>query len=105
MKESLDLENNKSKSNFQIFSTTLGFFKYYTLNSFKSLSKKVYSFNPFLSRKINQKQNNSNKDININLNFENEKTINIVNKGNFDNIIILFRLKKIYIYISKVNSK
>ena len=115
MKESLDSENNKSKSNFQIFSTTLGFFKYYTLNSFKSLSKKVYSFNPFLSRKINQKQNNSNKDININLNFENEKTINIVNKGNFDNItekeLLIyntFQIKKnIYIYLEselKINN-
>ena len=115
MKESLDLENNKSKSNFHIFSTTLGFFKYYTLNSFKSLSKKVYSFNPFLSRKINQKQNNSNKDININLNFENEKTINIVNKGNFDNItekeLLIyntFQIKKnIYIYLEselKINN-
>ena len=115
MKESLDLENNKSKSNFQIFSTTLGFFKYYTLNSFKSLSKKVYSFNPFLSRKINQKQNNSNKDININLNFENEKTINIFNKGNFDNItekeLLIyntFQIKKnIYIYLEselKINN-
>ena len=115
MKESLDLENNKSKSNFHIFSTTLGFFKYYTLNSFKSLSKKVYSFNPFLSRKINQKQNNSNKDININLNFENEKTINIFNKGNFDNItekeLLIyntFQIKKnIYIYLEselKINN-
>ena len=115
MKESLDLENNKSKSNFHIFSTTLGFFKYYTLNSFKSLSKKVYSFNPFLSRKINQKQNNSNKDININLNFENENTINIFNKGNFDNItekeLLIyntFQIKKnIYIYLEselKINN-
>ena len=115
MKESLDLENNKSKSNFHIFSTTLGFFKYYTLNSFKSLSKKLYSFNPFLSRKINQKQNNSNKDININLNFENEKTINIFNKGNFDNIteneLLIyntFQIKKnIYIYLEselKINN-
>ena len=115
MKESLDLENNKSKSNFHIVSTTLGFFKYYTLNSFKSLSKKVYSFNPFLSRKINQKQNNSNKDININLNFENEKTINIFNKGNFDNIteneLLIyntFQIKKnIYIYLEselKINN-
>ena len=115
MKESLDSENNKSKSNFHIFSTTLGFFKYYTLNSFKSLSKKVYSFNPFLSRKINQKQNNSNKDININLNFENEKTINIFNKGNFDNIteneLLIyntFQIKKnIYIYLEselKINN-
>ena len=115
MKESLDLENNKSKSNFQIFSTTFGFFKYYTLNSFKSLSKKVYSFNPFLSRKINQKQNNSKKDININLNFENEKTINIFNKGNFDNItekeLLIyntFQIKKnIYIYLEselKINN-
>ena len=115
MKESLDLENNKSKSNFQIFSTTLGFFKYYTLNSFKSLSKKVYSFNPFLSRKINQKQNNSNKDIDINLNFENENTINIFNKGNFDNItekeLLIyntFQIKKnIYIYLEselKINN-
>jgi hypothetical protein len=93
----------------------LGFFKYYTLNSFKSLSKKVYSFNPFLSRKINQKQNNSNKDININLNFENEKTINIFNKGNFDNItekeLLIyntFQIKKnIYIYLEselKINN-
>ena len=115
MKESLDLENNKSKSNFHIFSTTLGFFKYYTLNSFKSLSKKVYSFNPFLSRKINQKQNNSNKDININLNFENENTINIFNKGNLDNIteneLLIyntFQIKKnIYIYLEselKINN-
>jgi len=115
MKESLDLENNKSKSNFHIFSTTLGFFKYYTLNSFKSLSKKVYSFNPFLSRKINQKQNNSNKDIDINLNFENENTINIFNKGNFDNItekeLLIyntFQIKKnIYIYLEselKINN-
>ena len=115
MKESLDSENNKSKSNFQIFSTTFGFFKYYTLNSFKSLSKKVYSFNPFLSRKINQKQNNSNKDININLNFENENTINIFNKGNFDNItekeLLIyntFQIKKnIYIYLEselKINN-
>ena len=115
MKESLDLENNKSKSNFQIFSTTLGFFKYYTLNSFKSLSKKVYSFNPFLLTKINQKQNNSNKDIDINLNFENEKTINIFNKGNFDNItekeLLIyntFQIKKnIYIYLEselKINN-
>ena len=115
MKESLDLENNKSKSNFHIFSTTLGFFKYYTLNSFKSLSKKVYSFNPFLSRKINQKQNNSNKDIDINLNFENENKINIFNKGNFDNIteneLLIyntFQIKKnIYIYLEselKINN-
>ena len=115
MKESLDLENNKSKSNFHIFSTTLGFFKYYTLNSFKSLSKKVYCFNPFLSRKINQKQNNSNKDININLNFENENKINIFNKGNFDNIteneLLIyntFQIKKnIYIYLEselKINN-
>ena len=115
MKESLDSENNKSKSNFHIFSTTLGFFKYYTLNSFKSLSKKVYSFNPFLSRKINQKQNNSNKDININLNFENENTINIFNKGNLDNIteneLLIyntFQIKKnIYIYLEselKINN-
>ena len=113
MKESLDSENNKSKSNFHIFSTTLGFFKYYTLNSFKSLSKKVYSFNPFLLTKINQKQNNSNKD--INLNFENENKINIFNKGNFDNItekeLLIyntFQIKKnIYIYLEselKINN-
>ena len=115
MKESLDLDNNKSKSNFQIFSTTFGFFKYYALNSFKNLSKKVYSFNPFLLTKIGEKQNNSNKDISINLNIENENEINIINKGNFDNIteneLLIyntFQIKKnIYIYLEnelKINN-
>ena len=115
MKESLDLDNNKSKSNFQIFSTTFGFFKYYALNSFESLSKKVYSFNPFLLTKIGEKQNNSNKDISINLNIENENEINIINKGNFDNIteneLLIyntFQIKKnIYLYLEnelKINN-
>ena len=116
MKESLDLENNKSKNTFHIFSTTFGFFKYYTLNSFKSLSKKVYSLNLFNSKKINQKQNNLNKDEKINLKEVNENdATNIFNKRNIDNtsenellIYNTFQIKKnIYIYLEnelKINN-
>ena len=116
MKESLDLENNKSKNTFHIFSTTFGFVKYYTLNSFKTLSKKVYSLNLFNSKKINQKQNNLNKDVKINLNAVNETDeINIFNKRNIDNtsenellIYNTFQIKKnIYIYLEnelKINN-
>ena len=116
MKESLDSENNKSKNTFHIFSTTFGFFKYYTLNSFKSLSKKVYSLNLFNSKKINQKQNNLNKDEKINLKAVNENDeTNIFNKRNIDNtsenellIYNTFQIKKnIYIYLEnelKINN-
>ena len=116
MKESLDSENNKPKSTFPILSTTFGFFKYYTLNSFRSLSKKLYSLNLFNSKKINQKQNNLNKEETINLNVSNENDeINIFNKRNFDNtsenellIYNTFQIKKnIYIYLEnelKINN-
>ena len=116
MKESLDIENNESISTFNIFSTTLGLFKYYSLNSLKSLSNKIYSLNPFASKKINQKQNNLDKNINLNLNISNSNDeINLFNKRNFDNIneneLLIyntFQIKKnIYIYLEnelKINN-
>ena len=116
MKESLDIENNESISTFNIFSTTLGLFKYYSLNSFKSLSNKIYSLNSFASKKINQKQNNLDKNINLNLNISNSNDeINLFNKRNFDNIneneLLIyntFQIKKnIYIYLEnelKINN-
>ena len=72
MKESLNEENNKKNNDkdnnkFQIISTGFGILKYYTLNSFKNLSKKISYFYPNFSKKAeNKKNSNINNEININ---------------------------------------
>ena len=66
MKEESD-EKNNDESKFQILSSTFGLFKDYTLNSFKNLSNKIYSFYPFSSEKRKPELNNNNIEQNLNL--------------------------------------
>ena len=115
MKENQKQENNKNNSKFQIFSTTLGFFKFYTLNSFKNISNKIYSFYPLSNIKkkkeinninnINVISNEKNIDLDKNLietkenDLFNKRIISIINKNQNELLIYNnFQIKKIYIF-------
>ena len=117
MKENQKQENNKNNSKFQIFSTTLGFFKFYTLNSFKNISNKIYSFYPLSNIKkkkeinninnINVISNEKNIDLDKNLietkenDLFNKRIISIINKNENELLIYNnFQIKKnIYIFL------
>jgi len=117
MKENQKQENNKNNSKFQLFSTTLGFFKFYTLNSFKNISNKIYSFYPLSNTKkkkeinninnINVIGNENNLDLDKNLietkenDLFNKRIISIINKNENELLIYNnFQIKKnIYIFL------
>ena len=126
MKENQKQENNKNNSKFHIFSTTLGFFKFYTLNSFKNISNKIYSFYPLSTIKkkkeiniinnINLIDNEKNLDLDKNLietkenDLFNKRIINNINNNENELLIYNnFQIKKnIYIFLEnelKINDK
>ena len=115
MKESLNLEKNKSNNIFQTFSTNFGILKHYTLNRYKSISNKLYSFYP-LTKKVNNESININNEQNINkiniIKTENNlfKKESFDNKNNGNELLIYNNTqikKNIYIYLEnelKINN-
>ena len=109
MKESLNEQNNKNEdknsNKFQIISSGFGLLKYYTLNSFQNLSKKISYFYPNFTKKAENKLNNINNDKNLN----NDNIIKIentsCNKNNFDkeNELLIYnntqKKKNIFIFL------
>ena len=116
MKESNNDENDKSINKFQIFSKSFGVLKYYTINSFKSLSNRIYSFSFLSSNQKNKTQSNNLNDLENKFEEPNEKKENnYVNKNNLEinkeNELLIYNnsqiKKNLYIYLEselKINN-
>ena len=107
MKDSLNQENNKSNNIFQTFSTNFMIFKHYTLNKYKNISNKLYSFYPLSSKKVNSELNNINNEPNKNKPNIIKRENKLFNKENIDdnnkNELLIYNnaqiKKNIYIYL------